>query len=94
MVLYIKNMVCGRCITAVKNVLEDLKLPHDSIQLGEVQLKNAASVSQLTALKEKLQPLGFELLDDSKKRIIEKIKNIIIEQVHYGKKDKRYNLSE
>jgi AraC family transcriptional regulator len=87
-------MVCGRCITAVKNVLEDLKLPHDSIQLGEVQLKKAASVNQLTALKEKLQPLGFELLDDSKKRIIEKIKNIIIEQVHYGKKDKRYNLSE
>lgn len=92
--LYVKNMVCNRCITAVKNVLDELNFQYSSLQLGEVALSEEPTNGQLHALKERLQQLGFELLDDTKKKLIEKIKTIIIEHVHYREGDDRYNLSE
>jgi len=94
MQLYIKNMVCNRCIAAVKSLLDEHQLAYTSVQLGEVTLDQAPIPEQMTSLRDKLQQLGFELLDDNKKKIIEKIKTAIIEQVHYGKGDERYNLSE
>ena len=92
--LYIKNMVCNRCISAVKTLLNDLVFGCESVQLGEVHLVHEPSEAQLTMLRERLQELGFELLDDGKKRIIEKIKTIIIEQIHYRSGDQIYNYSE
>lgn len=87
-------MVCSRCIAAVKFALDKLKIPYNSIELGEVITKTEPSAKQLVVLNEKLQQLGFELLDDTKKKLIEKIKIIIIEHVHYKEGDNRYNLSE
>ena len=92
--IYIKNMVCNRCITAVKQEFEKLKLPVTNISLGEVQLKKEPSEKQLLRLKQNLIVLGFELLDDNKKKLIEKIKNIIIEQVHHSQIDEQHNFSE
>jgi AraC family transcriptional regulator len=92
--LYIKNMVCNRCIAAVKSALDELKLPYNSVELGEVTLTTVPLEKQLNSLKERLQQLGFELLDDTKKKLIEKIKTIIIEYVHYKEGEERYNLSE
>jgi AraC-like DNA-binding protein len=63
------------------------------VQLGEVTLQKAPAETELLRLKEGLSALGFELLDDSKRKLIEKIKTFIIEQVHYSKDDERYNLS-
>jgi AraC-like DNA-binding protein len=94
MQLYIKNMVCGRCIAAVKNLLDELHFSYTSIQLGLVELKKRPTEKQINAIKVTLPVLGFELLDDSKKRIIEKIKTTIIEHVHYDEGDERYNLSQ
>jgi AraC-like DNA-binding protein len=91
--VYIKNMVCNRCIAAVKALLHDLELAYTSVQLGEVTLQKAPAETELLRLKEGLSALGFELLDDSKRKLIEKIKTFIIEQVHYSKDDERYNLS-
>ena len=87
-------MVCNRCTAAVKSALDELKFSYTSVELGEVILKTEPSSKQLDALKEKLEQLGFELLDDTKKKLIEKIKTIVIEQVHYRDDDNRYNLSE
>jgi AraC-like DNA-binding protein len=89
----IKNMVCNRCIVAVKALLDDLGLAYASVQLGEVTLQKEPSEAQLRLLKEGLSALGFELLDDSKRKLIEKIKTIIIEQVHYSGENEQYNLS-
>ncbi len=47
----------------------------------------------MVKLEESLASIGFELLNDSKNKLIEKIKTIIIEQVQYGKGDEHYNLS-
>ncbi|MEO5996388.1 MAG: AraC family transcriptional regulator, partial [Chitinophagaceae bacterium] len=83
--LYIKNMVCDRCILAVKSLLDELTFAYTTIRLGEVSLSNEPTEKELTLLRDRLQQLGFELLDDSKRKLIEKIKTIIIEQVHYDK---------
>jgi AraC family transcriptional regulator len=92
--LYIKNMVCNRCIAAVKQEFERLDLTPTTLSLGVVTLEKAPDENQLTQLKEGLAALGFELLDDEKKKLIEKIKNIIIEQVHYSVADGVHNFSD
>ena len=92
--LYIKNMVCDRCILVVKQELDKLNLIAASIKLGEVQLANEPNEKQLAQLKERLASVGFELLDDAKKKLIEKIKNIIVEQIHYSDADNKHNFSE
>ena len=80
--LYIKNMVCDRCITAVREVLDKEKISYKSVQLGEVELIGEPSRQQVEKLAEGLSAAGFELLDDVKSKIVEKIKNIIITLIH------------
>ena len=92
--LYIKNMVCNRCIMAVKLELDKLKLKAATVELGEIILINKPADNKLTLLKTNLATLGFEVLDDYRKKLIEKIKNIIVEQVHYTDADNRQNFSE
>mgnify|MGYP003472586561 CR=1 FL=1 len=70
MKLYIKNMVCNRCISAVKQESEKLNLSVTNIVLGEVQLAKVPTVKQLTLLKQNLAALGFEVLDDNRKKLI------------------------
>ncbi len=94
MKLFIKNMVCNRCILAVENLLVENKFQYSSVDLGEVELKKAPTQKQMQALKTGLQKIGFEILDDSKQKIIEQIKTIIIDKVHYQKGDDRFKLSE
>lgn len=86
-------MVCNRCLSAVKLELEKLKLSVTNITLGEVQLNKEPSEKQLVQLKQNLTSIGFEVLDDNKKRLIEKIKNIVIDHVHYNSKDEQHNFS-
>lgn len=86
-------MVCPRCIAAVRHVFHDLGLQPIYVQLGEVDLDTDLNDSQKSKLKQKLELLGFELLDDIRKQQIEKIKSIIIRQIHGGE-DYKYNISE
>jgi AraC-like DNA-binding protein len=92
--LYIRNMVCNRCIMVVKSELE--KLGHDPlhVQLGEVELKEDISGDELKVFKNRLDELGFELIDDSKSKLIEKIKLIVIQLIHHGNGQMHQNYSE
>ncbi len=92
--VFIKNMVCNRCIMVVQNELDKLGLNVKSIKLGEVILEKELSPATKNKLNDALMPLGFEIIDDRKSRIIEKIKNIIIELVHHQDNNTRHNLSE
>lgn len=92
--LFIKNMVCNRCIMAVQHELDKLGLPIKNISLGEVVLDGELTTGQKQELDQALAPLGFELIDDRKSRIIEQIKNIIIDLVHRQDNDARSNLSD
>ena len=87
-------MVCNRCILVVKQELEKLNLMANSIVLGEIQITKEPSVKQFVQLKQNLLALGFEVLDDSKKLLIEKIRNVIIQQIHYQPVDDEHNFSE
>ncbi len=76
-------MVCNRCITAVRNELTALELHPLTVEMGVVRLKeNNLDDNKRSELGKRLNELGFELLDNSKTRLIEQIKNIVIEKVH------------
>lgn len=81
--LYIKNMVCDRCIAAVRQEVEKAGLTADKITLGEVVLSREPEASQLRQLDEALIKLGFERIDDRRARLIEAIKNTVIRLIHH-----------
>lgn len=70
MILYIKNMVCDRCKMAVINELEKQNIVFQSVELGEVILKEQPTKSALDAFNVGVEKLGFELIDDKKSKII------------------------
>lgn len=87
-------MVCARCIMVVDNELQKVGLHAKAIKLGEVTLDKEPTSEQKEALDKALIHLGFEPIDDKKGRIIEKIKNVIIEMVHHSEFDNKVNLSD
>lgn len=80
--LFIKNMVCNRCIKVVKEELEAMNLKIIDLKLGEVVVESSSGSIDFRDLNKRLEENGFELLDDKKARTVERIKNIIIENVH------------
>lgn len=60
--LYIKNMVCNRCIVAVENELQHLSIPYKKVELGEVELEASLTKDQENFLINSLENIGFELL--------------------------------
>ncbi|WP_343605732.1 AraC family transcriptional regulator [Fluviicola sp.] len=92
--IFIKNMVCNRCILVVQNELDKLGLPAKQVKLGEVVLEKEPTAVEKQNLEQVLVPLGFEVIDDKKGRVIEKIKNVIIELVHHQDNESKNNLSE
>jgi AraC family transcriptional regulator len=93
MKLFIKNMVCPRCISAVEKTLSNLHVKPLQVILGEVSLVEELNKQQIELLKRELESLGFELLDDNRKQQIEKIKLIIINHIHHLEDD-RFVFSE
>lgn len=87
-------MVCNRCIMVVQHELDKLGLTALSIKLGEVLFEESPTAEQRKGLEEALLGLGFQVIDDKKSRIIEKIKNTIIELVHHQDNDSKNNLSD
>lgn len=59
--LYIKNMVCPRCIMSVKSILQDLSIPFNNIALGQLEMAEEMTKDQRALLEERLLALGFEL---------------------------------
>lgn len=92
--LYVKNMVCNRCIIVIKQVLEKLNIESSNVDLGLIATPRILNKDKIHELKINLAALGFELLDNSKQQIIEKIKNTIINQVHHSDEHHHYNFSE
>jgi AraC-like DNA-binding protein len=82
--LLIKNMVCHRCKLMVEEKLKQVGLTPLQIELGEVVIaENEVSTEQRQRLTQELTSIGFELLDDRRRQLIEQIKTLIINEVHY-----------
>ena len=92
--IYIKNMVCSRCKMVVEAELKKLGLRPLAVDLGEVELAENLTDNQKNDLARNLFTLGFELIDDKKSQTVEKIKNLIVELVHYQNNDLKTNLSD
>ena len=83
MKLYIKYMVSLRCKLMVKEELKKVGLDSIAIDLGVVDIPDGITDEQRLKLRENLLSSGLELLDDSKSILIERIKNVITEMIHY-----------
>lgn len=92
--LYIKNMVCNRCIMVVEEELKKLHISPLSVELGEVTLAENMTEELKESIRTVLEPLGFELIDDKRVRIVEQVKNLIIDLVHHKDNLLKTNLSD
>lgn len=92
--LYIKNMVCGRCKSIVKNELDKLGLHYTEIKLGEVTIEENISSVQSIKLKNALLKSGFELIDDQKNILIEKLKSVMTDLEHFSDEDLKTSYSD
>jgi AraC-like DNA-binding protein len=92
--LYIKYMVSLRCKMMVKEELRKLGLEYVVVHLGMVEMMQNITPQQRKELKENLLKSGLELLDDKKNILIGKIKNVIIEMIHYADELPQKNYSD
>ncbi len=93
MKLYIKYMVSNRCKMIVKDELKKLGLHYIHLNLGEVEVMEKITNEQREEIKRVLLKSGLELMDDKRAMLIEKIKNVIIEMVHYTDELPKVNFS-
>lgn len=94
MKLYIKYMVSNRCKMAVKEVLKRMNLHFVVVDLGEVEVMENLSQPQIETLRSDLLLSGLELMDDKRSVMIEKIKNVIIDMIHYSDELPKTNYSD
>ncbi|MFN2430827.1 MAG: helix-turn-helix domain-containing protein [Cryomorphaceae bacterium] len=87
-------MVSLRCKLFVKDELDKVGIDFGSIDLGEVEIREPLTTAQSNKLKAVLHAAGLELMDDGKTKLLEKIKNVIIEMVHYAEELPKVNFSE
>jgi AraC-like DNA-binding protein len=94
MKIYIKNMVSNTCKLVVKDALNKLNLHYIFINLGEVEIMENISKNQREELKAYLQKMGLELTNDKKTILIEKVKDTIVEMIHYADDMIKVNFSD
>ncbi|KFF00536.1 AraC family transcriptional regulator [Chryseobacterium formosense] len=87
-------MVSLRCKMVVHQELEVLGIKNAVVDLGTVELLDDITVEQRQILKENLLKTGLEVLDDKKSILIEKIKNVVIEMIHYSDELPKENFSD
>lgn len=77
-------MVSLRCKMIVKEELTKIGIRYIAVDLGVVEILEDITREQHDKLKENLLRSGLELLDDKRSILIEKIKSLIIEMIHYS----------
>jgi AraC-like DNA-binding protein len=93
MEILIKNMVCPRCIEAVRQSLTELEIPFETIQLGRITTASPLSPNQREKLSSALTIKGFELLETKNAALVSQIKVLIIEQIHHSDQSMSENFS-
>ncbi len=92
--LYVKYMVSLRCILKVKEELKKLGIWYVVVDLGVIEILEEISDEQREQLKINLKKSGLELLDDHKSILIERIKNVVVEMIHYSEELPKVNFSD
>lgn len=81
-IIYVKNMVCNRCIRVVREELEMIGLKICHIELGKVELERENMKVSMDKIREVLFENGFEVIEDKKAKLIESVKNHLINLIH------------
>lgn len=93
--VYIKNMVCDRCIRVVWEELDKLGLNVERVELGKATIADDSATVDLEAVKRELKENGFEYLEDRKAQLVEQMKTLIIELIRSNQLEHMdVNLSE
>lgn len=87
-------MVCNRCIAVVKTEIEKAGYHPLKVSMGDVDLAEELSNSELENLNHNLKGHGFELIDDKRSKQVEQIKTIIIKQIHHSNERLKINYSD
>ena len=77
-ILFVKNMVCHRCILAVADILMDLSIPFQQVTIGEIHLSESIAKQQNDLLSTNLIQIGLELIDNRMHGLVEKIKQLVL----------------
>lgn len=91
--VFIKNMVCPRCIQTVESIMKSIKAEVLHVDLGEVVIGKQLTKVQLDEFEIELRKNGFELLKNQSSKIISKIKSILIASIHYNTENQKVNYS-
>lgn len=94
MKIYIKNMMCIRCTMVVKDQLKKISVRNAVVKLGEVEVMDTITDTQLENFRAGLLKFGLVVLDNKKSMLVEKIKKVIIELVHYKEEPLKMNFSD
>ncbi len=81
MKIFIKNMVCNRCIAAVENIFRNAEVKTTAVLLGEAETEFEISPEKMQIIEKELLDTGFERIMDSAHQVVEKIKNLIIAKI-------------
>ena len=77
-------MVCDRCIMSVKQILDEQQLPWSCVELGRAKVNASPEQINYDVIDEKLKSIGFELIRDKSKILVESVKNLIVEHIHHN----------
>jgi AraC-like DNA-binding protein len=87
-------MLSARSKMEVKEVFKKLNLHFVFVEMGEVEIMETLNAEQLEELKQALLRIGLELMDDKKAVLIDKIKNVVIDIVHFSEENIKINFSQ
>lgn len=87
-------MVCDRCKNTVESELKKIGIQYDNVKIGEVSTTEKISSEQRLQLAAAMLMCGFELIDDRKNELIEKLKSSIIDLEHYSDEDLKIDFSD
>jgi len=93
MKIFIKNMVCDRCISAVQSIFDEAEVDLKSIHLGEVETGSEIPENTFSYIQKNLEDIGFEIIKDATQQLIENIKNLIISKIGRLETDENFILS-
>ena len=86
--IYIKNMVCPRCIMSVREIFRRNGIEPEDVQLGVVTAsfqetagRDRESQTVPDTIRRDLEACGFEIIDDRRARIVEEIRTGVIEYI-------------
>lgn len=87
-------MVSMRCKLVVKEELKKMGIFYVAVDLGFIDILDPITSEQHEELKLNLKKSGLELLDDQRSILVEKIKNVITEMIHFSDELPKVNYSD